>query len=160
MSECRCPTNSTALARISHTHLLRDDQVLAWLRQRSAIRPRRINKTPPGKLLVFLARQALTIARDNACEKCGITVELILDKLSTGEAQDQSTIRGPPSVEEQLITQFLSSRESLSSSVGAVADTPGQSGNEPRRVFVQPGIDLNKNPEIPPQTRDGDSLGP
>ena len=32
----------------------------------------RIDNTPPVKLLVFLARQALTITRHDACEKCGL----------------------------------------------------------------------------------------
>ena len=60
------------LARISHTHLLRDDQVLAWQRQPAQFVLVRIDNTPPVKLLVFLARQALTITRHDACEKCGL----------------------------------------------------------------------------------------
>ena len=60
------------LARISHTHLLRDDQVLAWQRQPAQFVLVRIDNTPPVKLLVFLARQALTITRDDACEKYGL----------------------------------------------------------------------------------------
>ena len=60
------------LTRISHTFLLHDGQVLAWLRQTAQFDPQRMHNTHPVKLLVFLARQGLTIARDEKCEKSGL----------------------------------------------------------------------------------------
>ena len=60
------------LARISHTLLLHGGQVPAWLRQTAQFNPPRISNTYPVKLLVFLAGQALTTARDEECEKSGL----------------------------------------------------------------------------------------
>ena len=62
----------SGLAHISHTFLLRGDQVLAWPRQTAQFDPQCINNTYPVKLLVFLARQGLTTARDEKCEKSGL----------------------------------------------------------------------------------------
>jgi hypothetical protein len=59
----------SGLARISHTFLLRGGQVLAWLRQTAQFDPQCMDNTYPVKLIVFLARQGLTTARDEKCEK-------------------------------------------------------------------------------------------
>ncbi|MEO2045574.1 MAG: hypothetical protein ABGX16_03250 [Pirellulales bacterium] len=61
-------------ARISHTFLLRVGQVLAWLRQTAQFDLQCINNTFPVKLLVFLASQGLTTARDEKCEKSRLEV--------------------------------------------------------------------------------------
>ena len=65
------------LAHISHTFLLRGGQVLAWLRQTAQFDPQCMNNTYPVKLLVFLARQGLTTARDEKCEKSGLAATVI-----------------------------------------------------------------------------------
>ena len=68
-------------SRISHTFLLRSGQVPAWLRQTAQFNPPRISNTYPVKLLALLletglAGQALTTARDEECEKCGLDVRV------------------------------------------------------------------------------------
>ncbi len=57
--------------------LLRGGQVLAWLRQTAQFAlvqetGQRINNMPPVKLLVFLASQGLTTARDEVNEISGL----------------------------------------------------------------------------------------
>jgi len=63
---------SEDLARISHTFLLHGGQVLTWLRQTAQFDPQCINNTYLVKLIVILARQGLTTARDEKCEKSGL----------------------------------------------------------------------------------------
>jgi len=52
---------------------LRSGQVHVWQRQVSQFKPQRIDKTLPVKRLAFLASQELATARDEVCEKSGLT---------------------------------------------------------------------------------------
>ncbi|MEO2049615.1 MAG: hypothetical protein ABGX16_23910 [Pirellulales bacterium] len=61
-----------SIAHISHTFLLRGGQILAWLRQTAQFDHQCMNNTYLAKWLVFLARQGLTTARDEKCEKSGL----------------------------------------------------------------------------------------
>jgi hypothetical protein len=85
-----CEKNSGVgiLARISHTFLLRGGQVLAWLRQTAQFDPQCINNTYPVQLIVFLARQGLTTARDEKCEKSGLATPVRIE--ADGEPIDIS----------------------------------------------------------------------